>query len=157
MPRFKKHGIYDTHTYMSWRSIINRCYNPKQGRAYARYGARGIRACEFIRLSPLSLVVLIGHRPDTETQKYTIDRIHNEYGYYCGQCAECLTNGWDINIQWSTPVQQARNRSTTLVIEIDGVKKCAAQWADDNGINRQTLHQRLKRGISGKDLINPIC
>lgn len=154
MGRPKIHGMDATPTCLSWRSIINRCYNSKQ-ESYLRYGGMGIKCCEFIRASPVNLVILIGLRPDTDTIKYSIDRIKNEHGYYCGRCAECLANGWPPNIKWSTSSEQAKNRKTTRIVEINGIKKCSAEWADPIGIKRGTFHWRVQHGWTGDKLLTP--
>lgn len=145
MPAHKKHGIVYTPTYSSWIATIHRCYSSK-AKAYPAYGAVGIKCCEFIRASPLSLVMLIGHRPDTDTEKYTIDRIKNELGYYCGQCAECLENEWPLNVRWATRTEQARNQTKNKWIVINGVKQCQSQWAKESGISVVTLFNRIKKG-----------
>lgn len=41
----KKHGLYLSRTYGSWRRIIKRCYNPKH-KSFYHYGAKGVKVCQ---------------------------------------------------------------------------------------------------------------
>lgn len=100
------HGLSGTLTGQSWQSMVQRCYNPKST-GFEYYGAIGIKCCEALRISPLNLIMAIGERP---SKHLSIDRIDNDEGYHCGQCGECLSNGWTINIRWATAKEQANNR-----------------------------------------------
>lgn len=118
------HGLSGTLTGVSWMNMMQRCYNP-YSEQYHRYGSIGILACEFIRTSPVNLMLLIGERPNAAM---SLDRIDNDLGYFCGKCAECLENQWPTNVRWATASEQAINRSSTRWIEIDGVVKAASEW-----------------------------
>ena len=100
-----KHGLSGTYFSQTWEDMTSRCYN-KNHKHYRRYGGRGIKICEAIRTTPESIKRLIGERPE----KHTIDRTNNSGNYSCGQCSECLSNGWEMNIRWATRYQQIHNR-----------------------------------------------
>ena len=115
--------------------MLQRCYNEKS-KGFQAYGARGIKACEFIRASPLNLVLLIGERP---SRHLTLDRINNSSGYHCGTCAECMANGWVLNVRWATAKQQSRNMKNNRLVTINGVTRCVAEWIEITGIPRTSF------------------
>lgn len=100
------HGMCGTPFRDIWRNLLNRCYNKKDS-DYKNYGGRGIAACAFIRSTPSNLFSLMGNRP---TPKMTLDRANNDLGYTCGECDECLTRGWKMNLRWATRSQQNSNK-----------------------------------------------
>lgn len=138
---WRTHGLRQTPVGGLWNNIIRRCYNPKDNH-YKDYGGRGICMCESMRVSPLCILTTIGQRPEG----MQIDRIDVNGNYSCGQCAECVSKNWPLNIRWVTPTQQARNKRNNRMITISGETKCVAEWAEKLGIKYGTLHQRLKRG-----------
>jgi len=78
--------------YQSWRSMIQRCTNPKR-RNYRWYGARGISVCSRWINSFEFFLKDMGRRPNGRT----LDRFPNNDGNYePGNC------------RWATPKQQAR-------------------------------------------------
>ncbi len=99
------HGLSDTPTGNSWMAMMDRCFNPNS-KDWKRYGGAGRTVCEFLRATPLNLLLLIGERP----RGTSLDRTNNSGFYTCGTCAECLQKGWPMNVRWATPIQQARNR-----------------------------------------------
>ncbi len=86
-------------TYNSWQGIIERCTNPR-GRAYERYGARGIVVCA--RWDPAqggsfeNFLADMGERPEWAVGG--IDRIDGTKGYESSNC------------RWATVEQQMENR-----------------------------------------------
>lgn len=119
-----KHGLCGTSLYKAWDSMKQRCFWKKH-KSYKDYGGRGIKACLFIRESPSNLAMVIGKKP---SQNMSIDRIDNEGHYSCGHCRECKRRKWKKNLRWATWKQQSRNRSNNLLVTINGVEKCAADW-----------------------------
>lgn len=145
------HHMSTTPTGISWQAMISRCFNSKQ-RTFAAYGAVGILPCEFIRCSPLNLVALIGERqPGT-----TLDRIKNDKGYWCGSCAQCVMNGWPMNVRWATIAVQNRNTSQNVNLTINGETKCLTDWAATIGINASVIRLRIKRGWPLHKLLSPL-
>ncbi len=113
-------------TYCSWRSMMNRCYMPKNNRFHA-YGAKGITVYDqwhdFIKF-----LEDMGERP---TSKHTIDRIDSSEGYFPG------------NVRWATKSQQAVNRKTTRFFTIDGETKCLKHWAKQYKIDYIRVYRRV--------------
>jgi hypothetical protein len=113
-----------------WASMKGRCEN-RNGQSYAYYGAQGVKVCERWQ-SFAAFLEDMGRRP---TPLHTIDRIDNAKGYEPGNC------------RWATRRQQCENRSMTVWITINGVTRCLSEWARMAGVHRETIRQRLRRGV----------
>ena len=131
------HNMSDSIEYISWQSMITRCYNPKSV-TYKRYGGRGITVCERWLNSFENFFEDMGIRPHIE---YTLDRINNEFGYSPDNC------------KWSSKREQSLNRGNNTIIEFKGVKKNLSVWAKELGINCGTISSRLKSGWSVQDAL----
>lgn len=81
--------------YSSWRSMIDRCTNPKQ-KSWKFYGARGISIYKTWLTDFKSFLDHIGPRPSL---KHTLDRYPDKNGNY-----------QPGNVRWATYIQQANNR-----------------------------------------------
>lgn len=127
------HGKRGTHEYRVWDSMHQRCLNP-HNKSYPQYGARGITICEeWQGIGGFEcFFAYVGVAPVGKT----IDRIDNNRSYEPG------------NVQWSTPLEQARNTRQNREIEFDGRKMCLSAWAVEVGIMRETITRRLNRGWS---------
>ncbi len=92
-----KHGHavgYGTPEYRAWRSMSQRCHNPKM-KFYSYYGGRGISVCPEWRHDYSAFLAHIGRRPSSE---YSLDRINNDGNYEPG------------NVRWATRLTQRHNR-----------------------------------------------
>lgn len=128
-----------------WRSMIARCENTNASN-YENYGGRGIRVCEewhnFEAFKEWALNA--GYDKDAPRGVCTIDRIDNDGNYEPANC------------RWTNAKEQARNRRTTKYIEIEGVSKPLAAWAEEYGIPYQIINNRYYvRKMRGKDLLKP--
>ena len=124
------HPLYDT-----WQNMKARCNNPNRP-DYYWYGAKGITYDKHWE-SFKNWLADVEPRPDG----HTFDRIDSEKNYELS------------NVRWSTPRQQANNRSTNVFYEINGVSKTLADWAhhyelDIAGYKR--AHERIKNGWDPK-------
>lgn len=129
----RSHGYFGTPTYRSWGHMVGRCTNPRDA-MYPTYGGAGIR------VTPLwvgrgGFVAFLAHAGERPSLQHSIDRFPNKSGNY-----------EPGNVRWATDAEQTRNRKSTILVTIDGVTKCAADWADDRGIDRETVYARIKKG-----------
>lgn len=88
-----KHGHSRNPLYPVWRTMIQRCHNPKNHK-YSSYGNRGIFVCLEWRDSFEKFLLDMGPRPNGSS----IERKNNNEGYNPRNCV------------WATPKQQASNR-----------------------------------------------
>lgn len=122
-----KHGMEGTPTYISWKSMKERCLRAYH-KSHARY--KDVEICQEWVDSFESFLADMGERPAGTT----IDRKDNSKGY----CKE--------NCRWATNKQQARNRTNNRLLEFGGESKTISEWSEITGIPRDTLSFRLKAG-----------
>jgi hypothetical protein len=113
----------------SYGAMMNRCYNPNATN-YKYYGGRGIKVSERWKGNFQNFRADLGPRPPG----CTLDRINNNGDYEPG------------NVRWATKIEQANNQSTTHLVAVDGRPASVSQLSRDTGVDRRTLHKRLKSG-----------
>ena len=113
-------------TYHAWRSMRQRCINPKNA-SWANYGGRGITVCETWKDSYDAFFADMGECPEG----LSLDRIDVNEGY---SPENCRWVGWDI---------QAVNKRVNVHLTHDGKTMTVCHWADYLGIGRDTLCRRL--------------
>ncbi len=120
------HRMTNTPEYRSWRSMLNRCLNPKVS-SYPRYGGRGIQVCERWRKFE-AFHADMGKRPEGTT----VNRIDNDGNYEPGNC------------DWATTAEQVRNKSKVSVYK----GQTYAEWRRKLGMPATTFYRRVRsRGI----------
>lgn len=129
-PANKRHGLHASRTYKTWLSMRQRCLNPNNP-AYPNYGGRGIA------IDPAwdtfdQFLADMGEVPDG----MTIERKDNHKGYGPDNCL------------WADRKTQGRNTRKCRMITYNSETKTLGEWADQYGINRQTLGKRLDTGWS---------
>lgn len=67
------------------------------------------------------------------TPLHTLDRINVNGNYDPKNC------------RWATKSEQKRNTRVNDYYEINGVKKCLADWCDEFGRDRRNVRQRIKK------------
>ena len=127
--RATTHGMSRRPENVAWRSMIQRCHNPRSG-GFAQYGGRGITVCDEWR-DFARFFADVGPRP---SRRHSLDRIDNARGYEPG------------NVAWATPTEQSRNTRRNRWITINGVRRTFTDWCRRTGIGAPTAYRRLKRG-----------
>ncbi len=137
----KEAPVYKERLHNVWNSMKQRCNNPRD-KAYKNYGSRGIKVCESWSKDYLAFrkwALSSGYK-----QGLWLDRIDNEKGY----CPE--------NCRWTSPGLQARNKRTTVMVEIDGVSKCITDWSAYSGVPACTIARRMELGWTKDKLLCPV-
>lgn len=124
--------------YATWRHINARCKNPNN-KSYKGYGGRGITVCS--RWDDFLLFLAdMGTRPDN----HSIDRIDNNGNYTPDNC------------RWATNHQQARNKRNNVNITWDGRTQCLSDWANELGMSKATISQRLDKWGVERTMTQPL-
>ena len=121
--------------YYTWANMKARC-NDKNRPDYCWYGAKGITYAPRWESFDNWLEDL-----PPKPEGTTFDRIDSKGNYELG------------NIKWSTPKEQANNRTTNVFYEIDGISQTLAEWAshyDLNATGYKRAHERIKNGWDPK-------
>ena len=125
-----KHGGHGTLTYARWKSMMQRCTDPKADN-FKHYGGAGIAVCERWQDFP-SFLTDMGECPGREM---TLDRIKSDRDYEPSNC------------RWATRAEQNRNRPNhAVMLTHDGVARSLTDWARSAGLPPNTLRMRLKIG-----------
>lgn len=123
-------------------NMRKRCYKPNSN-CYKNYGGRGITVCD-------EWMGKDGHK---NFYKWAI-----ENGYRKGMSIDRINNDGNYtpeNCRWATPKTQAYNRSTNSYITIHGKTQTVSEWADEIGISRGAMQNRLRYGWSEDRLLEP--
>ena len=133
------HGLwhFNPRLYKIWQMMIDRCKN-KKSKSYKYYGNRGINVCEKWHDAKkfMEWAIKNGYKDDL-----TIERI-DVNGNYCPE-----------NCKFITKQEQTRNKRTNTIIEINGEKKCMAEWSEKMNIDYRTLLKRIKNGTIKNTII----
>lgn len=113
-----------------WRSMIQRCTD-KDFKTYRHYGGRGVSICNRWLESFEAFMDDVGPRP---SRKHSLDRIDNSGNYEPG------------NVRWATRTEQLRNTRRTRLLTFGGETHCLSAWSEKLGIDKRTIHSRLKAG-----------
>lgn len=133
--------------YSTWGSMKGRCYRTTHPR-FKDYGGRTpnpIVMCQRFRESFDSFCSVVLPKP---SPRFSIDRINNDCGYYCGDCEECRQNGWPRNWRWATARQQGRNTRRNRFIEFQGQTLTIGEWAKRFKVSVFRIIGRLNSGWS---------
>jgi hypothetical protein len=134
----RNHGLVGKSGYNSFSSIKQRCFNP-DNEDYAKWGGLGITACEGL-LNARKFFSVLGERPSKDD---SIDRIVNLGNYSCGDCSQCLSNGWPMNVRWASKKIQNRNRRDNRILEFQGKSQPLSAWCEELNLPYSRIKNRL--------------
>lgn len=127
-----RHGCKGKSIYNSWVSMRSRCNN-KNNQDWKRYGGRGISICPewnlFENFRDWSYIN--GYK-----EGLTIERKNNNGNYEPNNCT------------WILRGHQSYNRSTTRILEFNGLRLPMSLMARRHKLTIECLHKRLKKGMS---------
>jgi hypothetical protein len=133
----RTHGLSGTPEYVSWLSMMTRCYNPNSISFY-NYGARGIDVCDEWQADFENFLVDMGHRPPGTS----LDRIDPNGNYEPSNC------------RWADAIVQGSNRRDNQLVTANGVTQCMEAWSRELGCSSKTLAYRRKRGWDDDKIVN---
>lgn len=123
--------------YQIWYSMCRRC-NDKTHKGYHRYGGRGISVCSDWNQYESFARWALSHEYD---ESLTIDRIDNDGNYEPNNC------------RWVTIKKQLSNTCRNRFETINGETKTVTEWAEEYGVNANTVLTRMSKGISILDAL----
>jgi len=127
--RLTVHGLTAHKDYGIWKAMRQRCNNHRYPR-YSDYGGRGITICA----SWDDFAVFIHDMGDRPTPKHSIERRNNDGNYSPENC------------KWATLTEQARNTRRSRILTLNGVSMTVPEWAEKLGVNKGSIHSRIKYG-----------
>lgn len=122
------HGMTHTTTHHVWKSMVQRCTNPKN-KSWNDYGGRGIALCDNWRIFANFLADMGACPPGM-----SIERHDNNAGYHKDNC------------HWATRKEQNNNKRSNVIVEYAGKRMNVSQLAEQCGIAHTTLRARLRLG-----------
>jgi len=137
----KKHNMSESRLYACWLDMKHRCYLKTRSK-YKNYGGRGISVCdEWTDKENGSSNFINWALNNGYKDNLTLDRI-DVNGNYCPE-----------NCRWVTWFEQARNKTTTRYITINGETKCLADWIRYYETNDSTFHFNKRKGLSDEEAL----
>lgn len=131
------HGMSRHPAYKLWVAMLVRC-NPS-GPNTKNYASRGIAVCDRWK----SFTNFWEDMGPSWTPSLSLDRLDNDKGYSPDNC------------KWATDAQQANNTRRNRWIETPRGSMTVAQASRAFGVSQQTMHARIRRGITGNALVLP--
>lgn len=127
------HGLTKTRTYVSWRSMWQRCADPSH-KSYEYYKDK----TPVDRWKSFEMFLLdMGERP----KGMSLERIDNSKNYSPNNC------------KWATNKDQQLNRGATIALVIGGVKMSMKEACRTLGVNYQLVKARVYKGWNPYDAI----
>lgn len=125
----------------SWHSMNRRCFD-KNYRSYPWYGGVGISVCEEWDQSRklegfYKFLEDMGNRPES----HTLDRINSSKDYSLENC------------RWATNLEQGRNTSRNVWVEIGGDILSMSQCEEKYGISATLIARRLRKGWTPEEAV----
>lgn len=138
---FKKLREKYPREYNTWSAMNRRCYD-ENFHAFKWYGARGISVCERWHKSGLSSAFRnflndMGERPENKT----LDRIDFDGNYTPDNC------------RWADELEQKRNTSRTVFIDLDGDIISLQDACEAHNISPVCAYKRLKKGFTPRQAL----
>lgn len=132
------HGLSKTRIYHCWQTMKNRCTR-ESNRFYKNYGGRGIKVCDrWLE----SFENFYEDMASTYMDHLELDRIDVNKNYEPNNC------------RWITHKQQQRNKRTNHLFTNNGITKTIIEWAEETGLNPNTIIYRIRRNCPTEKVLN---
>lgn len=123
------HGASKTVEFVAWNSMKQRCYYLKAP-MYENYGGRGIKVCDRWLNSFENFFEDMGKRP---SPKHSLDR------------KEVNGNYEQSNCRWATPIEQANNRRSNVIVKFNNELMTIAECARINNVTANKYYKRMRK------------
>ena len=133
-----KGGKSNSRLYNIWLHMKGRCYR-KTDDHYEHYGEKGITMCDEWKNDFKAFYDWA--MSNGYADNLTIDRINVNGNYEPSNC------------RWVTMKEQCNNRTSNVILTINGESHNIQKWSEITGIKYHTIYARMKRGLNGVDLI----
>lgn len=132
-----RHGGSRTVEYQAWLSMHARC------KSNPGYLAKGIKVCERWsgRDGFKNFLEDMGPRPQGGQREWSVGRINP------------LGNYEKDNCRWETIDQQAREKTTNVVLKVNGTEMIKEDWARAAGLSRGAIDYRLSQGKTHEEAV----
>ena len=128
----------ETPEYACWRSVIDRCTNPKS-RLWKYYGGRGIGVAPRW-LKSANFLADVGQRP---SKHHSLDRYPDNDGNY-----------EPGNVRWATRKQQQANTRKTRYVIMNGKRTAFCTAYQALGMKKETALARIRLGWTPQQVID---
>ena len=132
--RFLKHDASNHELGGVWRSMLDRCGNPKSA-PWKDYGGREISVCARWSDSSTGFAAFVADMGPRPSRKHQIERNNNDGNYEPTNC------------RWATIDEQAHNRRSSRFVELNGRRMVLAEAARALGMSWSGLAGRLDRNV----------
>lgn len=139
--RATTHGLSRDHRYGTWQQIRRRCAEDACDADRLIYWDRGITMCQRWQ----AVEAFVSDIPPRPSRKYSLDRVNNDGGYWCGSCDECIQHNRPMNVRWATAAEQSYNRRTNRLLTFSGKTQPMKLWAEELHIPYGTLNARINQ------------
>ena len=139
--------------YRAWINMLHRCHNPAH-KNYSDYGGRGISVCSAWRDYATGFEQFLADMGAKPVGDYSLERIDNNLpvGYCPQNCTWADRKTQQLNRRkprlYSLNFGLGHDNRRSPLIRYEGRVQALSKWADELGIARPTLRQRLLRGMS---------
>lgn len=134
----KKHGMWKSPEYLTWRRIKTRCLNTKD-KKYPNYGGRGIKICDEWKDDFMQFYKDTGKHPGKGCSIERID-VNGDYE--------------PSNVVYIKDSEQAKNRTTSRKLTAFGKTMILEDWKRELGITGISVHYWLKKMSFEQFIIN---
>ena len=136
----KRHGDSRSRLYQIWRSMRGRC-NRKTHKHYYLYGGNGIRVCDEWNNDYVPFMEWA--HANGYSDELTLDRIDPNGNYEPSNC------------RWITMHDQARNKSTNVIVSYHGKTGCLTDMCRELNVNKVTVRSRMRaHGLTFEEAID---
>lgn len=119
--------------YNVWHNMMKRCYDEKSDRYYT-YGARGITVCEEWREDFRTFALWAVSHGWNKTLSIERRDVNGEYS--------------PDNCTFVSMKEQMRNKTSNVVIRVNGEERCMIEWCEIYGVPYKRVHRRYHLGIT---------